>query len=56
MNDRLKQELAKNLSAEEFPFHKLKQIREVKIADIFFAYDNSDLIKILKTRGCEIKY
>ncbi len=32
------------------------KISEVKIADIVFAFDNAELIKLLKLRGYYIKY
>lgn len=32
------------------------KIQEVKIADIVFAFNNAELIQLLKTRGAHIMY
>jgi len=51
MTEHLREELRNNPDNE---YHKLKIIREIKIADIFFSFDNGELIKILRKRGYAI--
>lgn len=51
LNAKLIEENAKKSDQE-----KSKSLQSVKIADIVFAFNNSELIKLLRLRGAHIMY